>query len=109
MVPSAASHPATQVSSASGSTCPGSCSAVGPAFAKSPVAVQPAPQPGPEKSANTVPAGGGLPYTEPGTYGWSPPPTRKFRYGLSTVKAGEVSVPVLASPPLKLLTRPAPV
>src|SRR5580693_1168400 len=112
IVPSAGSQLTTHVSRACGSIWPGRLSVVGPAFAKSPVAVQPVPQsPGAPlvaKLLKTVP-GGAVPYrTPPGTYGWLPPPTRKFTYGWLIVKAGEVSVPVLASPLRKLLTRPLP-
>ena len=37
-----------------------------------------------------------------------PPPMRKFRYFRSILNSGEVSVPVLVSPPLKLFTSPFP-
>jgi len=50
-----------------------------------------------------VPSGTPFPTTDPGTYGWFPPPTRKFRELWLIVKSGELRVPVEASPPLKLL------
>lgn len=40
--------------------------------------------------------------------GWLPPPMRKLMCFLSMVNAGEVRVPVVASPFRKLLTRPLP-
>ena len=74
-MPSAASHPAWQVSRTPLPTWPDWFSLLGVIPMKSPVPVQPGSE-SPSKSSIVVPGGGAV--SPPGTYGWLPPAMRKL-------------------------------